>query len=295
MRHFLWIFILALVFTGCEKEEERPFISLEKRSQLKQVSSEETTLKIALGGIIRPKEGFKYYEQLLQFIGQKLGIPVEIIDKKSYAEINQMLENKEIDVAFSCSGPYVEGHERFGLELLVIPQAYGKTTYNAYILAHKDSPIQRLEDLRGKRFAFTDPHSNTGRLVPTFMLSQMKQTPEKFFSKTTFTYAHDKSIQAVAEKVVEGASVHSLIWEYANSTDPIFTKQTKIIARSDPYGIPPVVVRPGLKQEVKERLKKTFLSLHEEPKSKEILEKMKVDRFVEIEDAHYNTIREMKQ
>ena len=109
--------------------------------------------------------------------------------------IPEMRALKNIDVAFVCSGPYVDGHDAFGLELLVAPRAYGGAVYYAYIIAARDSPIARLEDFRGKRFAFTDPLSNTGKLVPTYMLARMNETPESFFKEFVFTKAHDKSMQ----------------------------------------------------------------------------------------------------
>ncbi len=65
------------------------------------------------------------------------------------------------------------------------PQAYGALVYYSYILVAKGSRFSSFEELRGKRFAFTDPLSNTGKLVPTYMLAKMNETPEKFFKDIT--------------------------------------------------------------------------------------------------------------
>lgn len=119
------------------------------------------------------------------------------------------------------------------------PQAYGDTVYYSYLIVHADSPICRFEELRNKKFAFTDPLSNTGKLVPTFMLAKMKETPDTFFQNFVFTKSHDRSIKAVALKVVDGATVDSLIWEYLNRTNPEFTAKTRVSKKSPPYSIPP--------------------------------------------------------
>ena len=102
----------------------------------------------------------------------------------------------------------------------------------------------KAEDLRGKLFAFSDPLSNTGMLIPTYTLAKMGETPELFFRKYIFTYSHDNSIRSVAEKFVDGAAVDSLIWEYLNAKDPEWTAQTRIIYKSASCGIPPLVVSP---------------------------------------------------
>ncbi len=187
----------------------------------------------------------------------------------------------------------MDGHDQFGLELLVAPQVNGKTEYYSYIIVHIDSPVTTFEGLRDKTFAFTDPQSNTGKLVPTYMLVKMNETPDSFFGKYIYSYAHDKSIKAVGDKKVDGAAVDSLIWEYYNKVRPEITSKTKIILKSSPYGIPPFVVSSGIDPETKNRLRKILLSLHEDEKGKKILKKMMIDKFVLVDDSQYNSIREM--
>jgi phosphonate transport system substrate-binding protein len=219
---------------------------------------------------------------------------VQFVGKEKYAEVNELLRKGDLDMAFVCSGPYVEGHDRFGLELLVAPQTHGETVYYSYIIVPRDSPARRFEDLRGKTFAFTDPDSNTGAIVPSYLLARANETPESFFKTYTFTYGHDKSIRAVAKALVDGAAVDSLIWDYLAAVEPGTTARTRIIWRSSPYGIPPVVVRPGLDAASKKRLQTVLLDVDKDPVGREILKGMMVDRFVPISDAAYGSVREMK-
>ncbi len=292
---FICIFITGI--TGCSKDENIVEINLSNTKVIdKQPQQpEENAIRIAVGGMITPREGFTYYKQFLDYIGDKLGQKVKFIDKENYAVINDMLEAGDVDVAFVCGGPYVDGHEKFGMELLVAPKAYGETVYYSYIIAHKDSSIKSFEDLRGKKFAFTDPLSNSGKLVPTYMLARMQESPKTFFESAEFTYAHDKSIQAVAQGIVDGAAVDSLIWEYMNRLTPDLTSKTKIVKKSAPYGIPPVVVRPDLDPSLKKKLREIFLGVHEDKEGRELLKGMMIDKFVVIDNSNYDSIREMKQ
>lgn len=288
--------VLLLGLAACSDSGAPKKVSLEKREAIKPSVDHkgEKPLRIAVGGMITPREGFVYYRGFLDHIGKKLGRYVEFIDREGYREINQLLKSGNVDVAFVCSGPYVEGRREFGLELLVAPQAYGQTVYHAYIIVARDSPITRFEELKGRTFAFADPDSNTGRLAPEFMLAKMGETPDSFFSKHIFTFAHDKSIKAVAQGIVDGASVDSLIWDYADKTNPQYTSKTRIIRKSAPYAIPPVVVRPGLDGKMKMALKRVFLAAHDDPEGRELLKHMMIDKFVEIDDKAYDSIREMK-
>jgi len=294
---FLIVFILVVAgISNCSKKEEPKKISLEKREPiaLPIEKQSEKHIRIAVGGMITPKEGLAYYRHFLDYIEEKLGKEVDFVDRDDYAEINDMLRDGGLDAAFICSGPYVDGHKEFGLELLAAPQAYGGTVYYSYIIVAKSSTIKKFDDLRGKSFAFTDPLSNTGKLVPTYMLAKMKETPETFFGRYIFTSAHDKSIKAVAQGVVDGAAVDSLIWEYADRTNPEFTSKTRIILKSPPYAIPPVAVSGTLDPQIKEKLKQILLNAHNDSKGRELLNKMMIDKFVVVEDRAYDSIREMK-
>jgi len=254
------------------------------------------TLKIGIAAMISPKETSKYYSEMLHYIGEKIGMNVEVVQRENYAEMDSLLEKGEVDVAFICAGPYVKDHEKFGAELLVAPQSYGKPFYHAYIIVHKDSSIKGFEDLKGKRFAFTDPKSNTGKLVPTYMIAKkFKTTPEKFFSEVIYTRSHDRSIEAVAKGLVDGASVDSLIYDYAAKKNPTYTSLTKIIEKSPPYGIPPVVVTKKVPPRLRESLKQAFLNMHRDPKGKAILDNIMVDKFIIPKDSDYDSVREMER
>lgn len=136
----------------------------------------EETLKIGVAAMISPKETVKYYREIVEYIGKKIGKPVEMVQREAYDEMDNLLEKGEVKIAFICSGPYVRDREKFGVELLVAPQSYGKPFYHAYIIVHKDSPLNSLAELKGKSFAFTDPKSNTRTLVPTYMIAKKFNT-----------------------------------------------------------------------------------------------------------------------
>lgn len=288
--------LLTVNLTGCSEREKVRDISLQERDilDIKQELTKEMPLHIAVGSMITPEEGFAYYKQLLDYIGEKINKPVDFIDKDSYAEVNKLLGTGDIDMAFVCGRPYVDGRENSELELLVAPQVKGQTVYYSYIIVPVDSPAKRLDDLKGKTFAFADPMSNSGKLAPTYMLALRNQTPDSFFSKYIYTSAHDKTIKVVAQKIVDGGAVDSLIWDYENAVNPKHTSQTRIIDRSGPHGIPPVVVRVGMDPQMKEKLKQVLLDVHKDEKGRQILAGMKIDKFVVVDDKQYDSIRQMK-
>lgn len=292
----LFLLLSALVQISCKRQESAP-VPKDSGKSTQGVSSSAGTrpFRIGMGAMITPKTGLTYYNQLKDYIEIRFGQPIQLVDRGNYSEVNKLLKNGEIDAAFVCSGPYVDGKEHFGLELLAMPLVKGKPAYHSYLIVHRDSPVHTLEDLRGKSFAFTDPKSNTGKLVPTYMLAKIGETPQHFFGKTEYTYGHDNSIRAVAEHLVDGAAIDSLVWEYMAIQNPELTAKTRILIRSEPYGIPPFVVRPGLPAEQKQKLLQILLDASNDSKGRLIMKGMMVDKFVPGNDSNYDSIRSMNR
>jgi len=244
--------------------------------------------------MITPISAVRYYQQVVEYLGQKLGMKAEMVHRTTYDEIDIMLEEERVDVAFICSSPYVLDHEKFGVELLVAPVVDGKTTYQSKIIVHKDSSIDSFEELKGKSFVFVDPKSNTGRLYPTYLLAKMQATPEAFFSNYMYSYSHNKSVEIIAKKRADGAAVDSIVYNYMLATNSPYVEETKVIIISRNFGIPPVVVPPNLPTLLKSALREIFLNMHNDPEGKAILDGMKIEKFIEVPDSNYDSIRAMR-
>ncbi len=254
-----------------------------------------TTLTVGISAILSPSKTLEYYQELLIYLGEKLDRYVELVLRPTYSEINDLIREQRIDVAFICTLAYVEGTEESFMDLLVAPQMYGESVYYSYLIVPGNSNAVTLGDLGGTDFAFTDPLSNTGYLVPSYQLSLLGETPFSFFNSHIFTYSHDNSILAVADNIIDGAAVDSLVYDQLISDNPALAEKTRVIARWGPYGIPPVVIRKGIDPQLKDELLNLFLDISKSEDGQEILSKLSIDRFVVASDAIYDSIREMKK
>lgn len=256
-------------------------------------TKERVPLRIAIAAMISPEETINVYQELMDYIAARLGRPVEMKQRRTYQEVNDMLGTGKLDAAILCSGPYVYAKRQYGIELLAVPVINGSPTYRSYIIVPQSSTAASLEELHRKRFAFTDPLSTSGYLYPVYALMSQGRHPSTFFAKTLFTYSHDNSIEAVAEGVVDGAAVDSLIYDYLQGTNPSLVARTRVIHRSPPFGAQPVVVPKNLDQAAKRALRDLFLEMDQDPGGREILKKLGVDRFIRGDDSLYNSIRTM--
>lgn len=248
-------------------------------------------LRVAIAAVTSLQGTVEGYTPLLEYIRDKLSRPVQRIQRRTYAEINELLQAGEVDLAFVCTSSYLIGRDQFGLELLVAPQVNNKVSYQAKVIVRADSAYNKLEDLRGQVFAFTDPTSFTGRVYPTFLLLQMGERPETFFKFTFFTYSHDDAIHAVANGLAAGASVDSLVLDFTLAREPHLATVIKVIHASPEFGMPPVVVNPNIRPQLKAQLAELLLHMHLDPQGQLALKALGYDRFVLVSDEDYQSAR----
>lgn len=289
------LLLTALLLVSCSTIPQTKVAGMVDLNNLQPLpapkDSEAVPLRVAIAAVISPKGTLESYSPLLAYLEAKLNRPIELIQRRTYLEINDLIEHGEVDLAFVCTSAYIQGHDTFGMELLVAPQVNGKTTYNSLLIVPATSKAQSMDDLSGKVFAFTDPISLSGRVYPTYVVQQLGFTPEEFFARTFFTYSHDEAIRAVASGLADGAAVDSLVFEYAVARDPSLKEKVHVIHTSPNFGIPPVVVSPFIRPQVKVELQTLLLGMANDPAAQEALSVVGIERFVVIEDNSYDGVR----
>ncbi len=291
------LLVLMFILTACIPAPEIEIAGSVNLNDLQPLSTpsnrQMASLRVAIAAVISPKGTVESYAPLLRYLGTKLNRPVELIQRRTYLEINDLIAHGEVDMAFVCTSAYIQGHDTFGMELLVAPQVNGKTTYNSFLIVPAESPAKEMADLRGKVFAFTDPISLSGRVYPTYLVQQLGSTPEQFFARTFYTYSHDEAIRAVANGLADGAAVDSLVYAFMLEREPALRERLKVIHISPDFGIPPVVVNPAIRPQIKNELKTILLEMAYDPAAREALESIGVERFVSITDEKYQSAREL--
>lgn len=288
----MMVCVLAVSVAACGGSVEAlQYVDLSVRQQIPPAFDEDGVLRVAVAAVLSPEANIASYTELAQYLGDRLDKPVELVQRRTYAEVNDLVARGAVDLAFVCTSAYVVGSDRGEMELLVIPEVNGETVYHSVIIVSSDAEITGVEDLRGKIFAFTDPMSNTGRVYPTYLLQQMGETPESFFAGTIFTYSHDRAIAAVASGVADAAAVDSLVLDFAMDRDPSLSSRLKVIHRSPAFGIPPVVVPVSIDAGLRAELESLLLGLEDQENGGEILAQLGADRFVLGDESIYDGVR----
>jgi phosphonate transport system substrate-binding protein len=237
-------------------------------------------------------EMVKRFEPTIEYLEKKLEIKVEPFVATDYSGVIEAMRSKKLDVAFLGPFAYVLAVDMANAEAFAVGvRDDGKSTYKSIILTHKDSGIKNLEDLKGKDFAFVDPASASGNLIPRSMLQKAGIDPDKDFN-VIYAGGHDAAVLAVKNRKVPAAATNDITYEKMLNEKLISDTEVIIIAESDPIPGSPIAYRSDLPEDLKKKLKDAFLQMHNE--NKEALSGYgKIIRYDEAKDSEYNPIREV--
>jgi phosphonate transport system substrate-binding protein len=232
-------------------------------------------------------------EEWRNYMIRQLGMKVEFTQRDSYRETMDLLRLNQLDFAWVCDYPYL--HLRNLLRLLVVPLYQGKPTYHSYLIVNaRDKKSQSISDLRDKLFAYADPYSNSGYLVPRYRIHLLGEDPETFFKKSFFTWSHRKVVEAVATGLAHGGAVDSYVWDSLATIEPALTRRTRIVWKSPGYGFPPMVAHVNNVDEADFRqMQELLLGMSEEREGQALLKRLNLNGFSIQSPDLYDSVAEM--
>ena len=223
------------------------------------------------------------------YLEEALGARVQLVQRRTYQEITAMLLAGQIDAAWICGYPYVRHRDDFAL--LAVPIWRGQPLYQSYLIGRPTGDEGSLADLRGEIHAFSDPDSNSGYLVTTAALAAMGTSPEAFFARSFFTYGHRNVVRAVASGLAQSGSVDGYVWEALTVAEPALPTATRVVARSEWLGFPPIAcLRDRADSPRMRALADALERMGESPKGRAVLALLQLDGFQRAEPDLFDGI-----
>ena len=194
-----------------------------------------------------------------KFVGEKTGKPVKFVPQESADGQLQAIRNGELHLAGVNSGSVPLAVNNCGFVPICSFGADDKlATYRLQFIARSDSPVRKLEDIRSRQLALTEPTSNSGWKAPMiFLLREHKLKPILDYDIVQMR-THANSINAIAEGEQEIAAVASDELELAQSRGQIKKEDYVVIYESDPICNNVLGYVHNLKPELAESIEKAI-------------------------------------
>lgn len=199
----LFVILGFFAVTGCKEAEvgskQRPFMMYFVPSvDAQKVSepAEEMTRFVS-----------KFVSNVLY--GKEDGFFVKSAVPSSYIAVVEAFGTKKADFAAFNTFSYILAKDikKYDVEAaLTVVREGGEKTYKAQIITRADSGINSIDDLKGKKFAFSDPSSTSGYFLPAKLFKDKGIE----LGDTVFAQKHDNVVTMVYQKQVDaGATFYS--------------------------------------------------------------------------------------
>jgi phosphonate transport system substrate-binding protein len=238
-------------------------------------------------------------QPIVDILQNRLGMEVQPFVATDYTGVVEALRANKLDIAFLTPASYVMAKNEANVKVVLKSERKGSPFYYAAIITRDDSGIKRLEDLRGKTFAFGDPLSTSANVFPRKMFHEQGIDPVRDFKQILYSGGHDATVLAVLNGKVDAGAT------YANSPDgrdtawmrylkdPEDVKKIRAIAFSEPIPADNLVINGNLDDGVARKIEEIFLELSRDAKGKKMLRDLyQIDGFVPATDKDYDSVRQ---
>jgi phosphonate transport system substrate-binding protein len=239
------------------------------------------------------------WDPFLADMSKQTGFKVNAFFAPDYAGIIQGMRFDKVDVAWYGNKAAMEAVDRAGGEVFAqTVAANGAQGYYSLMVAHKDSPLESIEDMlknaASLTFANGDPNSTSGYLVPGYyVFAQNKADPSKIF-KRALNGSHEVNALSVANKQVDVGTFNSEGMERLEVTAPDKAAQLKVIWTSPLIPSDPMVWRKNLDDASKAKLREFFMTYGAKPDEKKVLEGLQWGQFKASDDDQLLPIRQLE-
>ncbi len=230
------------------------------------------------------------YEPFRAYLSEKLGMPVELFVGPDYTAVVEAMANDKLDLAYFGGLTYVQAKKRAGVYPIVteIDRQTKTTKYHSQIIVPANSPVKKVEELKGKVFAFGDINSTSGSLYPRIMLDKAGIKVPEDLKQVIYTGAHDATAAAVQNGTVDAGGIEGRILDKLIKQGKADKSKIRVLAESEPVEGYPWVVRAGLDKALVEQITGAFLTMNDP----QLLDLMRAEKYAKITDKDYAYIEE---
>lgn len=241
------------------------------------------TITLGLVSGTAQKEVETHFQDFVRYVAGKLGsrqkIEGKVVVVTAPLQMARLLEEKKIDFYMESPYPTYLINKQGAAVLLLRRWKSGMAEYRGLIFSKKGGETSGLEQLRGKLIAFEDPGSTSGYFLPKvlllkkgFKLSEKARRDVKIGPKEIGYIFGSTDANVVNLVLSSQVSAGAFSNDDYGALDDAKKAEIVILAQTEPFPRHLVSVRKDLDPAVKNRLKETLLSMHQDDEGRSVMQ-----------------------
>lgn len=279
VRYYFWV-LAVLLFAGCSNGNVDYIPKGEKVAG-------ENKERLVLGVMpsLPPTKLFTKYQPLADYLTRKTGKEVVISTAPNFHEYIVRLQKGEYEMIFPNPYQYIMVSKNPGYAPLV---KIAGIPFQGFIVVRKDSRINGIQDLKGKKIAYPDPSALAATMQVRAYLKRQGIDPERD-TRETYAASQESVIFGVYQRFFDAAGT----WPEAFEGVPEdIRKGLKVLAETEALPHRPIAIRSDIPSDVAEVVKNALLGMKDDPKGPNILTSIGYQGFEDTSDRDYDKVRE---
>ena len=233
-----------------------------------------------------PKPMVELFAPIATRLEHRLGRKVQLVSAPDAESFMERSRNREYDLALPCVTCFFK-MQPAGYRVI----ARGTPNFQGGVLVRKESAIQNILQLRGKRVAAIGEHSYGGYLFCKAQLEEQGINPDKEVD-FQFLGKQDTVIMGVANGKYDAGVVRADALESPGFA--AIRDQLRVVSRSIEIPQFPFVVRQGMDEKTVAAIREVLTALSPDVAADaEILHALQVKKIVDADDDDYDRIHEL--
>jgi len=239
-----------------------------------------------------PEAMLERFRPIEQYLERELDLPVNVVVTGHYAGLIERMKGDEIDIGWFGAFTYIAAQEEAALEPMVIQQREGYGLYyHSLIITRTDSGIDSIEGLRSADFAFVDPGSTSGFVIPYALFKSRDVDYETYFTSHWFSGTHDDVLNDVLTGKADAGVMEDLTLSARIAEGAVAPTEIRTLWTSEPIPGSPFAARADLSPSLKSGFLGAMTRIHEaDPEAMKSFDR-RIEAFLPFHDDLYTDIR----
>jgi phosphonate transport system substrate-binding protein len=241
-----------------------------------------------------PTELQRKYQPMVDYLQKALGEPVKYIPVTDYGAAVQALIAGQIDFAWLGGFTHVQSRNMAKVSPLCMRDI--DREFKSVFIANTDSGVHKVDDLKGKKFAFGSKSSTSGHMMPRHFLSREFKIDSAgdFDGEPVFSGAHDATAKIVESGKVAAGALNAEVWKRMVAAGTIDTARVKVIWTTPGYVDYVWTARNAVSEVLRNKFRTAFLALDpSNPEHKKVLALQGANKFVAASAGDFDAIEEV--